>query len=63
MGKIIFSYLEDNGKIESYFEITIHPYKAHKLPDPDKVADMYNNNMLDITMSMDYELFKLTLSN
>lgn len=63
MGKIIFSYLEDNNKIESYFEITMHPYKAYKLLDPAKVADMYNNNMLDITMSMDYELFKLTLSN
>jgi len=55
-----FSYLECDSTIESTFAISLHPYKVFQVEGADTEEFSYG---LNYTANMDFELYKLIMSN
>ena len=55
-----FSYLECNSANEKTFAVTLHPYKVMKVEGVETEEFSYG---LNYTANMDFELYKLIMSN
>jgi len=55
-----FSYLECDSSKESTFAVSLHPYKVFQVEDTDTEEFSYG---LNYTANMDFELYKLIMSN
>ena len=54
-----FSYLENNKALESTFAVALHPYKVFAV---EAEADDYSYSV-NAAPNMDFELYKLIMSN